>query len=530
MRHKSTILSIPGVIALLFLVMHLVALIVYSAKATNDVGRTVPRNEYADMWINVVGFFLTLQALFVVSREYATTRVLNHPLVWIVYSAFVVIASIMLFAGYVSIGQVGTAIWALTLLGGGVICLIYSMKARRGYFVDSIMDIPHHRLVAEKSALDDLFHTLLDTVFFILTLLFVFVFLFFLVFQGIWLAADRHNYPAPGSRVDVSVNGTDPFALHVYCQGPANPGKATYLVHNEEGTPMTALMALQISLANRNRRVCLYDRPGYGWSDPGYVAQRPEYVVNALKAALDSLKEKGPYILLGYGAGGEYAQLFSHIYPTQTAGVGLIDSFPNREYLLTYAMNQTTTEFYDDYTSDVSHYFQSRRVISPLGWQRPIENDFPGFHPASLLKEHISLYSTNNHWQGRYFEYDGCGCRAYQSLQGFRDSNTTNYLRTQGWPLTWPALPRPLPVGSPDLPLLIVTANQTLNASCNSDTDAHECEVLLAQQNVFRRQLNLYAATLSENVRSVVCPGRCDHNMVYTSADWLSGEIVNWFK
>ncbi|KAJ1983202.1 hypothetical protein H4R33_004842 [Dimargaris cristalligena] len=535
MRRKSTLLSIPGVTALLFLVMHLVAIIVYSAKATNAVDRIVPGNEYLNMWINVVGFVVVLQALFVVSREYSATRVLHSPIVWIAYSLFVVICTIMVFAAYMSIKEYGTAVWALTWLGGGLICLIYSMRARRGYFVDSIMDIPHHRLIAEKSAADDLCCMLLDTVFFAVSLLFIFIFVFFLVFQGIWLASDRHNYTAPGSLVDVSVNGTGSYAFHVHCVGPTDSDKPTYVISNDEGNPLTTLVALQSSLSNRNRRVCLYDRPGYGWSEPGYVVQTPAYVVHSLKQALDSVKEKSPYIMLGYGAGGEYAQLFTHIYPTFVSGVGLIDSYPNKDFLYAYAMNETSSDIYDDVTASNSHYYQSRRVISPLGWQRPIENDFPGFQPSDRLTEHISLHSTNNHWQARYFEYDGCGCRGYQALQSFRDQNTTTYLRIKDWPLTWPALPKPLPADppSPDLPLLVVAANQTIDHLCNAsaeDSEGYQCRVTQAQQNVLRRQRDLYVETLSQNVRSVVCPDGCDHNLVYTSADWLSNEIVKWFQ
>ncbi|KAJ1972504.1 hypothetical protein H4R35_004636, partial [Dimargaris xerosporica] len=334
--------------------------------------------------------------------------------------------------------------------------------------------------------------------------------------------------------VEVSVKSST-YKLHVYCQGTYRDDSPTYVLSNEEGTPMTALIALQRSLVNRNRRVCLYDRPGYGWSESGYRMQAPVQVVQNLKQALDKMGEKGPFIMAGYGAGGEYAQLFTHIFPTAVAGVVLIDSYPNREYLKAYALNQTTTDEYNDHTESTSHYFQSMRVVSPMGWQRPRTTDFPGFEPTELLSAHISLYSTNTHWQARYFEYDGCGCRPYQALQGYRDQNTTSFLRAHNWPLTWPALPKPMAASSPNdlgLPLLVITANQSLHADCQSndrDLDEQECNALLAEQSILQRQTDLYLDTLSNNHQHEMCPDRCDHNLVYTSADWVSLKMVDWF-
>jgi hypothetical protein len=51
------------------------------------------------------------------------------------------------------------------------------------------------------------------------------------------------------------------------CQGPANSSLATFVLEAGGGSPGVSLAGIADALAAAGRRVCWYDRLGYGWSD-----------------------------------------------------------------------------------------------------------------------------------------------------------------------------------------------------------------------------------------------------------------------
>ncbi len=82
---------------------------------------------------------------------------------------------------------------------------------------------------------------------------------------------------------------------------------------------------LQASIAEFTR-VCIYDRAGYGWSEPGPEPRTSEQIVDELASLLDVAGETGPYVLAGHSFGGLNVILFGATHPDDVAGVVLIDS------------------------------------------------------------------------------------------------------------------------------------------------------------------------------------------------------------
>jgi pimeloyl-ACP methyl ester carboxylesterase len=72
-------------------------------------------------------------------------------------------------------------------------------------------------------------------------------------------------------------------------------------------------------------RVCVYDRAGYNFSDPGPMPRDTVAEVKDLHGALKAAHIEGPYILVGHSLGGFDARLFAYTYPKETAGLLLLD-------------------------------------------------------------------------------------------------------------------------------------------------------------------------------------------------------------
>lgn len=121
----------------------------------------------------------------------------------------------------------------------------------------------------------------------------------------------------PGVLIDVGG-----YRLHVLCQGEGSP-----TVVLDAGSGGFSLdWALVWPAIARQTRVCVYDRAGLGWSEPGPPVRDAEQAVAELATLLDRAGETGPYVLAGHSAGGVRMQLFTLRYPERVAGLVLIDS------------------------------------------------------------------------------------------------------------------------------------------------------------------------------------------------------------
>ena len=72
-------------------------------------------------------------------------------------------------------------------------------------------------------------------------------------------------------------------------------------------------------------RACFYDRSGYGFSDPPNRPMTADNVTDDLHALLHIAGITGPLVLVGHSLGGLYATLYTDKFPSQVAGLVLID-------------------------------------------------------------------------------------------------------------------------------------------------------------------------------------------------------------
>jgi len=109
--------------------------------------------------------------------------------------------------------------------------------------------------------------------------------------------------------------------LHLHCTGSASP---TVVI--EAGASSFAIdFSLVQPDVSTTTRVCSYDRAGSGWSDARPDVETPIRVIRDLRTLLDTAGEKGPFVLVGASRGGVFVRLFQAEYPTDVAGMVLID-------------------------------------------------------------------------------------------------------------------------------------------------------------------------------------------------------------
>ncbi len=118
----------------------------------------------------------------------------------------------------------------------------------------------------------------------------------------------------PGQLIDVGG-----YKLHLYTMGESLP--TVVLDHSLGGIEGYLLIEDIAKIA----RVCIYDRPGYGWSEKSPHPRSSENIVNELDTLLNNAGIEPPYILVGDSFGSYNVRLFAHKYPEKVVGMVLTD-------------------------------------------------------------------------------------------------------------------------------------------------------------------------------------------------------------
>lgn len=113
-------------------------------------------------------------------------------------------------------------------------------------------------------------------------------------------------------------------ALHVRVRGE---GPAAVVIDTGLAGGSEEWHALQDALASE-ALVVVYDRAGYGASEPGPLPRDSGREIDELKALLESISVPGPFVLVGHSLGGLNAQVFAARYPEDVAGLVLLDPPP----------------------------------------------------------------------------------------------------------------------------------------------------------------------------------------------------------
>jgi pimeloyl-ACP methyl ester carboxylesterase len=127
----------------------------------------------------------------------------------------------------------------------------------------------------------------------------------------------------PTSTIDELV-GVGGARVHVRCLGQ---GDTTVVLIAGFGGDTTGWANVEPAIAAR-ARVCSYDRPGTGTSDPATATATFTTEATDLHDLLRTIGEPGPYVVVGQSFGGAEAVTFAALYADEVSGLALIDASP----------------------------------------------------------------------------------------------------------------------------------------------------------------------------------------------------------
>jgi pimeloyl-ACP methyl ester carboxylesterase len=128
--------------------------------------------------------------------------------------------------------------------------------------------------------------------------------------------------PAPDRGPGRLVRISDGRRIYLDCRGHGRP---TVIFEGVGGGPSVTDMPSQ-RFVEKFTRVCVYDRAGFGWSDPAPPGRSFEERVADLHQALRAAHERGPYVLVGSSFGGLLARTYTRLWPKEVVGMVLVDS------------------------------------------------------------------------------------------------------------------------------------------------------------------------------------------------------------
>lgn len=136
--------------------------------------------------------------------------------------------------------------------------------------------------------------------------------------------------PRPASPFVINADfevADDGRSLHLWCVGTGSPTIVLEAGHPIGGFDHWLRFGRAFTnLLAEERRVCAYDRAGYGASDPPPDGPRTlDDTTDDLHAVLEAAEITGPLVLVGASFGGMIVTYYTHRFPEGIVGVVLLD-------------------------------------------------------------------------------------------------------------------------------------------------------------------------------------------------------------
>lgn len=133
---------------------------------------------------------------------------------------------------------------------------------------------------------------------------------------------DPQPYKPPGKFILIESRHGYLHRMYIDCRGTREP---TVLIDVGIGDSSANWLMVMENVSSKTR-VCIYDRAGYGFSDSGPGPRTTKQIVEELNNLVVAAKIPGPYVLVGHSFGGFTAQYFAAKHQDKTAGLVLVDS------------------------------------------------------------------------------------------------------------------------------------------------------------------------------------------------------------
>lgn len=198
----------------------------------------------------------------------------------------------------------------------------------------------------------------------------------------------KQKHPAPGQLVDIGG-----YKLHINCMGEGSP---TVILAAGLGDFSVTWGAVQPELA-KTTRVCAYDRAGYGWSNPSPYELTITGMADELHTMLVNANVPGPYVMVGHSLSGLMVRVFTHNYPEDVAGMVLVDSTHDEQYVRLVAAVPKFGELLQSGIESGKGQYRFFRFLSSTGVMALMPQLIPnsGF-PEAVFEQYKANWSTSN--------------------------------------------------------------------------------------------------------------------------------------
>jgi pimeloyl-ACP methyl ester carboxylesterase len=151
-------------------------------------------------------------------------------------------------------------------------------------------------------------------------------------YEQIGRARDGRSLPPRVGRA-IDIGGR---TLNLFCSGEGSPA---VILEAGGNAPGFAWVAVQAKISEFTR-TCWYDRAGVGWSDPPPSPRTGRSVASDLHELLRRGGVPPRYVLVGASVGGEYVRIYTARYPSEVAGLVLVDSTHPDQHEPPYALSK----------------------------------------------------------------------------------------------------------------------------------------------------------------------------------------------
>ena len=136
-----------------------------------------------------------------------------------------------------------------------------------------------------------------------------------------WAGVPAGSAPPPRGKL-INIGG---WKLHLYCTGKSKGNSPTVVFEAGAGGSSLDWALVQPGVAAFTR-ACSYDRAGTAWSELGPRPRTSRQAAYELRTLLAKAGIRGPYVLVGHSMGGPLVRIFAAQYPSDVAGMVLVDA------------------------------------------------------------------------------------------------------------------------------------------------------------------------------------------------------------
>ncbi len=216
----------------------------------------------------------------------------------------------------------------------------------------------------------------------------------------------RHRLPPPylagGSAIEV--NGA---RAYLDCRGSGSP---TVVLEAGLGTGASG-WGFVLEWVAAQTRVCAWDRPGIGGSDP-IGRHTIEDTARHLRATLAAAGEKPPFIVVGHSLGGVYARVFASSFRPEVSGMVLVDPYlPDIRPVEHVALDPALRE---EWLAGLRATNDSVAAVEDLDWAASYDQ----LSHASVEGLPLELLVVRQRWDGRFGPAESDLIAAWRRLLG----------------------------------------------------------------------------------------------------------------